>query len=275
MPAPVRLQALTLPVSDLAAVARFARWVLGLKAAPDDAAEGEAAGERLFWGHEDRIWFVDGEAPGAAEALTLRMPAQSPADAAAWLEERGLAPATVRVGPKDADEAARLWPDAEVVAEADETAANRVVATIRAPGGLRVELFFPLPKEVLVPRNQMGPFTWRSGDRSDLEIPGLLGVTTGAPDPAALRAFAEKLGLAPMDAGDERAPLAVGDHQWIVEEREIGGIHGYAVVVRASRVKDLARTLEHLEAEHRLDGNRIAAIDPAGRLLVVHGVRGG
>lgn len=268
----LRLQALTLPVSDPSPVAKVYRWALEMKPSADDEVEGRTV---LGWGNEDRVALVDAtEIDDAVEAVTLRMPAMPLAETATWLAERHLAPVAAVVAPEDASAANETWPDAAVAAAADETVFNRTVVSVEGPAEPRLDLLFPLPKEVLAPRNRMGPFTWRSRDWSGLEIPGLLGVTTGAPDPDAMRAFLDGLGIATM--GDEPGtPLAVGDHQWILERREPAGIYGFAIVVRVERIKELARTLEHLEIEHRHERNRILVGDPAGRVVLVHGVHGG
>jgi hypothetical protein len=70
-------------------------------------------------------------------------------------------------------------------------------------------------------------------------------------------------------------PYLAGDHQIRVEEREPPGIYGAAFVVAASRLPDLVRTLERFEVQHRHDRNHLLAVDPAGRILVVNGVRSG
>lgn len=269
---PLRLQSMALPVRDLAAVARFYRWALQLKGAPEEDGAGAVG---LAWGHEDRIRLLDLDAaPDAEAAVTLRMPAIEPAAAAEWCVERNLTPVAVAVAPHDAARAAELWPEVPVTEVADPAGQNVTTLSVRGPAGPRIDLGFPLPKELLTPRNQMGPFYWKSRDWSGLEIPGLLGVTTRVPDRAAFREFCAALGLAPMEPGDEAAPLLAGDHQWIVEEGEPAGLMGLAVVLSASRIPDFKRTLEHLEADHRLDGNRLLTVDPAGRVILLTGVRG-
>ena len=77
------------------------------------------------------------------------------------------------------------------------------------------------------------------------------------------------------DSGDPDAPLLAGDHQLRIERREPAGIYGAAFVVAASRLPDLVRTLERFEVQHRLDRNHLLAVDPAGRILAVNGVRSG
>ncbi|HUP19356.1 MAG TPA: hypothetical protein VM778_05310, partial [Gemmatimonadota bacterium] len=173
--------------------------------------------------------------------------------------------------PAAREAAAReAWPAAPIERIESDELANRVIVSIEGPAPPRVDLFFPVPRETVVARGGMGPFLWRSGDRKGLEIPGLLGVTTGAPEPAAQRDFLLRLGLREMEPG---GPLAVGDHQWVLEERDPPGIYGWAATVSDAKVKDLARTMGHLGADHRLDGNRLVAADPAGRVILVHGVR--
>src|SRR5918996_1588026 len=77
------------------------------------------------------------------------------------------------------------------------------------------------------------------------------------------------------DSGDADAPLLAGDHQFRIERREPDGIYGAAFVVAASRLPDLVRTLERFGVQHRLDRNHLLAVDPAGRILAVNGVRSG
>lgn len=266
----LRIQALTLPVGEIEPADKFCRWALEAKPAPDD---GDGPVRRVGWGREDRIELVDaGALEEAEEAVTLRLAPHTLEGVAGWLAERGLSPERVATPPEDAGEAAERWPDALRETLEEETWGNRTVVSVRGPTAPRIDLFFPLPKEVLVTRSRVGPFAWRSKERGDLEVPGLLGVTTGAPDPAAWREFLATLGVVPP--GEDRGgPLSVGDHQWIVEERDPGGIYGYAIVVPVAKVKDLARTMEHLEVDHRLDGARVLAADPAGRVVLVHGVR--
>lgn len=268
----LRIQALTLPVREIEPVDKFCRWALQLKAAPDYASEHV---RRLAWGREDRIELVDaGAVPEAREGVTLRMPAKPLAGVAAWLEGRNFEPARVVTPPEDADEAAERWPESPRDTFADEARWNGTVVTVRGPAEPRLDLFFPLPREALTSRDRVGPFYWSSRDRGDLEVPGLLGVTIGTPDPEAYRRFLAAYGIEPPE-DDPEGPLAVGDHQWIVERREPAGIYGYAVVVPAEKLKDLARTMEHLEIDHRLEGARVLAADPAGRIVLIHGVRAG
>lgn len=273
MPPPLRLQALDLPVGELAPVERFCRWALGMTPA-HEAAEGAAGAVLLGWGREDRVRLIDAPATRAAghpepeEAVVLRLPAADVEKAAAWLAERGLTPASVRVPPEDAGAARQAWAGAHVETVEEEAARNRLTVSLRGPSG-RVDLFFPLPHEVVVDRGSIGPFPWASGARRGLEIPGLLGVTTGTPDPSAARAFLVGLGLSELEPG---GPFTAGDHQWVLEERDPPGIYGYAVAVPAARVKDLARTMGHLGADYRLDGHRLVGVDPAGRIAMVHGV---
>jgi hypothetical protein len=51
--------------------------------------------------------------------------------------------------------------------------------------------------------------------------------------------------------------------------------YGAAFVVAAARLPDLVRTLERFGVQHRLDRNHLLAVDPAGRILAVNGVRSG
>ena len=269
MSAPLRLQALVLPVGSVPPVEKLYRWSLGMK----PAEEGEGW---LGWGSEDRIRLVDAPAALAAglpepeEAVVLRMPGMPLPEAAAWLAGRELAPVAAAVPPADEAAARDAWPGTAIERVESPELANRVIVSVRGPTPPRIDLFFPVPRETVVARGGMGPFLWRSGDRKGLEIPGLLGVTTGTPGPAAQRDFLTRLGLTEMEPG---GPLAIGDHQWVVEERDPPGIYGWAAAVSDAKVKDLARTMGHLGAEHRLDGNRLVAADPAGRVILVHGVR--
>ena len=267
----MRLAALTLTLPDPREGARFYRWCLDLKPDEDLPAEDGVA---LSWGKEDRVRLVPPGQAGGGESFSLRMSARPMEDIAAWCRETGLAPEWVTVPAPDETEARRLWPDAEILLSRDEAAGNRVRLRVRSPAGMPVELEFPLPKEVLVARGRMGPFNWRSRDWSGLEVPGLLGVRTGAPDPAALRSFGKTLGAEPMEEEAE-GPLTVGVHQWIVEQRKMSGIYGFGVVMPASRLGAVQRTLAHIEVEHRLDGNRLLAADPEGRIVQIQGVRTG
>jgi catechol 2,3-dioxygenase-like lactoylglutathione lyase family enzyme len=266
----LRLAAVTLTAPDLRESERFYRWCLDLK--PDE----EVAGDRrdLSWGREDRLLLAKPDGPGGEESLRLRMPVRRLEEVDGWCRETGLDPEAVRVPPEDEEGAREAWPDRPVEVETDAGAANRIELRVRAPGGLAVELIFPLLPEVLVDRGRMGPFSMRSGNRSGLEIPGLLGVRTGVPDPRALQEFAARLGARPMAEG-EGEPLAVGDHQWVLEAREPSGIYGLAVVVSAARLGAIQRTLAHMEIEHRLDGQRLLAVDPGGRIVLIHGLRQG
>ncbi len=267
----LRLQALTLPVGDLDAVDRFYRWALQAKSAADE----EVPGARwLGWGREDRLRIVDGGAGSdAPEAVTLRLAARSWEELVTWCAEKELAPVEVRVPPADGGPAESAWPEARIVELEDQAEGNRRILVIRGPVEPRIELFVPIPKEELAPRRAMGPFYWKSADWRGLEVPGLLGVTTGAGEPLVLRDFLGALGIEPMEG--DGSPLALGDHQWIVERREPAGIYGFAIVVRDARIPDLVRTLDHLEAEYRHEKNRILTADPAGRLILIHGVVGG
>ncbi|MBW3661036.1 MAG: hypothetical protein KY397_05310 [Gemmatimonadetes bacterium] len=267
----LRLQALTLPVGELAPVDKFYRWALAMKPAEE---AGDAA-RALGWGHEDRLRLVDAAAdPDAEEGVTLRLSTRPLEGLVDWLAERGLSPASARVPPEDADAARAAWPGADVFVLDDDVEANRLLVSVRGPDEPRLDLFAPLPKETLVARKRMGPFTWKTKDWKGLEVPGLLGVELGSPEPGRLTDFLESVGLEPGPGEEPDAPLAAGDHQVRIAEREPAGIYGLAVVVGESRVKDIARTLETLEAEYRHEKNRILAADPAGRVLLVHGVHG-
>lgn len=237
----LRLQAVTLPVPELARVEKFYRWVLAMKAV---ASETTAQKRPLAWDGEDRIVLVDAGASGAEEAVTLRLPPMPPEGLAAWLDERALGSEAAGGTPSDG-----------------------LTVTLRGPVEPRIDLVAPLADEGL-----------RSGSARTggaLEIPGLLGVTTGVADPAEARSFLARLGIEPLDPEVPDGPLRIGDQQWILERREPRGIYGLAVVIAASRVIDLARTLEKLGADFRHDGHRIVALDPAGRVLLVHGLKGG
>lgn len=271
MSSPLRLHQLTLPVPDLAAASKFYRWVLGMKPVEEETPEGM---EILGWEYEDRVVLTDAAAEGAEEAVGLRVPAMEIEPAAAWLDECELVPFEVAVPPADEDTAGQAWPEAEVSVTSRETSHNRVLVSVRGPDALRLDLHVPVPGETMGRRKALGPFARKSADWRGLENPGLLGVTTGTPDPGSLRSFLDRLGLRPMD-GDGGGPIAVGDHQWIVEERDPPGIYGVATMVGASRLKDLVRTLDTFEAKYRVEGSHLIAIGPAGRLLLVHGLRGG
>ena len=266
----LRLAAITLTAPDLRESERFYRWGLDLK--PDE--ETSADRRVLSWGREDRVLLVKPDGPGGEEALCLRMPARRLEEVAGWCRESRLDPEAVKVPPEEEAAAGEAWPDRRVEVETDDRAANRIELRIRAPGGLMLELVFPLPAGTLVERGRMGPFSMRSGDRSGLEIPGLLGVRTGVPDPGALQDFAQRLGARPISEA-EGEPLAVGDHQWILEARERPGIYGFAVVVSAARLGAVQRTLAHMDVQHRLDGQRLLTVDPGGRIVLIHGLRQG
>jgi catechol 2,3-dioxygenase-like lactoylglutathione lyase family enzyme len=271
MAGPLRLQSITLTAPDAPSVARFYRWVLQLKAAPERV---EPCAQELGWGNEDRVRVVAaGSGDEAEEAVTLRMPAMRIEGVGEWCAARGIEPAGVAVSPADVEAARERWSEVPIAVIADEAARNRTHLVVRGPAGERLELVFPLPKEVLIPRRQMGPFYWRSRDWHGLEVPGLLGVTSGAPDVATMREFLSRLGIGPLDEdGGPAGPLGLGEHQWVVEGRERPGIYGFAVVVQATRINDLRRTLERLEADYRQDGNRLLAADPTGRFILVNGV---
>jgi hypothetical protein len=266
----LRLSALVLTTPDLRESERFYRWCLDLKPEPE-AAGGSL---ELSWGSEDRLLLARPDGPGGEEALRLRMPACRPDEVVGWCRDAGLDPELVRVPPEDEESARGAWPDRPVLVQPSDALANRIELRVRAPGGLAIDLAFPLPAPVVVGRGRMGPFAMRSADRSGLEIPGLLGVRTGVPDPGALQEFAARLGARPMSEGETEL-LTVGDHQWIVESRPTAGIYGFAVVVSASRLGAVQRTLAHMGIEHRLDGQRLLAADPGGRIVLIHGLRQG
>ena len=261
MPAALRLQGITLPVPDLAAAEKFYRWVLAMKAAAEESDSREAA---LGWGKEDRVRLVDASAnPGAREAISLRMEALDPPAIAVWLADRGLAPRRIVAFEGDVAQMREIWPDAEVTADP-------------SPAEVRLDLHVPLPPAEVIARGRHGPFYRRTKDWRGLENPGILGVTIGVGDPAVLVAYLDALEIRIMgDSSDADAPLLAGDHQFRIERREPAGIYGAAFVVAASRLPDLVRTLERFEVQHRLDRNHLLAVDPAGRILAVNGVRSG
>ena len=282
MPRALRLQSVTLPVPDLTAAEKFYRWVLAMKASPEDPVEGTAS---LGWGKEDRLRLVDAGEPDAREAIELRTEATTPAEAAAWLNEIALVPARVVAAAGDEAEIGALWPGAPLVVDADPAGSNRFVVSLDAPADVRIDLHVPLPAAVVVDRGRHGPFYRRSKDWTGLENPGLLGVTLGAANSGDLISFLGHLGIARM-AESEAAfdqgsaigadlPLLAGDHQIRIEEREPAGIYGAACLVAASRLPDLVRTLERFEVRHRHERNHLLAVDPAGRILAVNGVRSG
>ena len=274
MPAALRVQGITLPVPDLAAAEKFYRWVLAMKEAAEEADPGEAA---LGWGKEDRVRLLDASAaPDAREAISLRMEAIDPPAMAGRLAEVGLAPSRVVAFEGDVAEMRVTWPDAEILGDPDPADSNRYVLSLESPADVRVDLHVPLPSTALVARGRHGPFSRKTRDWTGLENPGLLGVTIGAADPAALSAFLARLDIGAMgDPDDPDAPVLAGDHQLRIEQREPAGIYGAAFVVAASRLPDLVRTLERFGVQHRLDRNHLLAVDPAGRILAVNGVRSG
>lgn len=169
-----------------------------------------------------------------------------------------------------------VWPGAEVTADPDPIRSNRYVLSLESPADVRVDLHVPFPSATVLDRGRHGPFDRRTKDWRGLENPGILGVTIGAADPAALADFLGALEIRAMtDASDPDAPLLAGDHQFRIERREPAGIYGAAFVVAAARLPDLVRTLERFGAQHRLDRNHLLAVDPAGRILAVNGVRSG
>ena len=287
MPGALRLQAVTLPVPDLAAAEKFYRWVLAMKASAEEPVEGVVS---LGWGKEDRLRLVDAADSGAREAIELRMEASDPAGTAAWLAERGLAPGRVVAPAGDEDELRTLWPQAALETDPDPARSNAFIVSLDTPADVRANLHVPLPAASLVARGRHGPFYRRNRDWTGLENPGLLGVTLGAGVPARVTGFLESLGIQRMDPaadlgersrnGEHTAlaadlPLLAGDHQIRIEEREPPGIYGVACVVAAGRLPDLVRTLERFEVRHRHERNHLLAIDPAGRILAVNGVRSG
>jgi catechol 2,3-dioxygenase-like lactoylglutathione lyase family enzyme len=274
MPAALRLQGVTLPVPDLAAAEKFYRWVLAMKEAAEESDSGEAV---LAWGREDRVRLADPTAiPGAGESISLRMEGLAPAVMASWLADRGFGPSRVVAFEGDVAEMRATWPDAEVTADPDPADSNRYVLSLESPADVRVDLHVPYPSTTVVDRGRHGPFYRRTKDWRGLENPGILGVTLGAADPAALADFLGALEIREMtDASDPDAPLLAGDHQFRIERREPAGIYGVAFVVAAARLPDLVRTLERFGVQHRLDRNHLLAVDPAGRILAVNGVRSG
>ena len=280
----LRLQAVTLPVPDVVAAEKFYRWVLAMKSSAEDPIEGAAS---LGWGKEDRVRLV---AASELESLELRMEAGEPASIATWLAERGLEPTRVVAFAEDGSTLRDVWPRAELVLDPDPAVSNRFVVSIETPVDVRFDLHVPLPSPTVVERGRHGPFYRRSKDWSGLENPGLLGLTLGATDRGGLTGLFEALGIGRMrpeerdaperkGAGEERdaadLPYMVGDHQIRVEPREPPGIYGAAFVVAAPRLPDLVRTLERFEVQHRHERNHLLAVDPAGRILVVNGVRSG
>ncbi|HJU86481.1 MAG TPA: VOC family protein [Gemmatimonadota bacterium] len=274
MPAALRLQGMTLPVPVLAAAEKFYRWVLAMKEAAEESEPGEAV---LGWGREDRVRLVDPTAiPGARESISLRVEGLDPPEMASWLADRGLVPRRVEAFPEDVAELRDAWPDAEVSVDPDPADSNRYVLSLESPADVRVDLHVPIPSTAVVARGRHGPFYRRTKDWRGLENPGILGVTLGATDPAALADFLGALEIRGMaDASDPDAPLLAGDHQFRIERREPAGIYGAAFVVAAARLPDLVRTLERFGVQHRLDRNHLLAVDPAGRILAVNGVRSG
>lgn len=290
MSSALRLQALTLPVPDLAAAEKFYRWVLAMKESNEEPVTGVAS---LGWGKEDRVRLVDAAAgPESREALELRMEARDPAAMAAWLTERVLVPTRILAFADDQAEMRDIWPDAEIRVDPDPTESNRFVVSLEAPADVRVDLHVPLPSSTVAERGRHGPFYRRSKDWRGLENPGLLGVTLGGTHRDALAGYFESLGVTRMTqkeadlseaAGTSGEPIGVdgddlllaGDHQIRIEERDPPGIYGAAYVVAAMRLPDLVRTLERFGAQHRHDRNHLLAVDPAGRILAVNGVRSG
>ncbi len=274
MPVALRLQGITLPVPELAAAEKFYRWVLAMKEAAEESDLGEAA---LGWGKEDRVRLLDVAAiSGAREAISLRMEAIDPPTMASWLADRGLEPSRVAAFGGDLAEMRDTWPEAEVTADADPADSNRYVLSLESPADVRVDLWVPLPSAAVVARGRHGPFYRRTKDWRGLENPGILGVTIGAADPEGLAGFLASLEIGGMaDSNEADAPLLAGDHQLRIERREPAGIYGAAFVVAASRLPDLVRTLERFGVQHRLDRNHLLAVDPAGRILAVNGVRSG
>lgn len=271
----LRLQGVTLPVPDLEEAERFYRWSFRL----EPGGEPVSADVRLLgWGGgEDRVRLVEtGGSRRAEEALTLRMPAMSCAEAVRWCMDRGLEPVELTVSPSESESAHELLPEVPLQTFQEPQAQNLSQITVRGWAGQRVELVFPLPGEVLARRKQLERFWWRSGDWSGLETPGLLGVTLAGPDRAAGLRFCEGLGITPLDADEAGAgPLRVGDHQLILEEAASAAITSLAFLLSQAKLGEVARTLKHLGAEFRELGNRVIARDPAGRIVLAQGVRTG
>lgn len=282
MPSAFRLHSVTLPVPDLAAAEKFYRWVLGMKASAEEPDAGTA---NLGWGKEDRVVLLDAAAePGAREAIGIRLEAAEPGVTAAALAEARFVPTRIGAFREDAEALRALWPESEFVPDDDPARSNRYVVSLDAPADVRVDLHVPFPAATVVSASRHGPFYRRTKDWKGLENPGLLGATLGASDPAALAAFLAALGVVPMEASPEAmepgaaetdAPWLIGDHQLRVERRDPPGLYGTAVVVAAPRLPDLVRTLDRLGAPHRHEKNHLLAVDPAGRVLAVNGVRSG
>jgi hypothetical protein len=263
MDAPLRLHAVVLPAADFGRAEKFYRWVLAMKPHAGDVTPGSALG----WERQDRIFLVDAGAPGAEEALLLDLPPKTVEDAAGWLTERSLVPERVAIPAAHEETIHDLWPDLPVELATGREVRNRLRIALRGAGLPRIDLRVPLLAE--------GAPADASVGSGALEVPGLLGVTTAVADGVEARAYLERLGIEPLDPEVAEGPLRVGDQQWIVEEHQAEGLTSVAVVVQAARIQDLVRTLAKLEVEFRHDGNRILARDPAGRILVVHGIKGG
>lgn len=271
MPSALRLQAVTLPVPDLATAEKFYRWVLAMKESAEEPVAGKTS---LGWGKEDRVRLVDAGGAGVRESIELRMEARDPAEMAIWLAHRELVPTSVLSYADDQDEMRTTWPDAEVQVDPDSAGSNRFLVSVEAPADVRVDLHVPLPSATVVDRGRHGPFYRRIKDWRGLENPGLLGVTLGAADIGALAGFFEALGVMRMEEKDDD-PLLAGDHQIRIEERDPPGIYGAAYVVAAPRLPDVVRTLERFGAQHRHHRNHLLTVDPAGRIVAVNGVRSG
>ncbi len=271
MAAPLRLQAVALPVPDLEAADPFYRWTFRLEPAPEAAPVGTLV---LGWGREDRVRLVAQGGPETA-GLSLRMPALALEDALAWCRERELEPFAIAGPGPDAEAAAGLVPGAAIEVVEDPRQLNQLRLAVRGWADLRLELVFFLPKSLLALRGQAGPFLWRSEDWHGLETPGLLGVTLSGPDVESGRSFWQRIGARPLEeeGGSHSGPLRVGDHQIILEERERPGVVGLAVLVGEAKLGEVTRTLAHLRVEFRQAGNRLLARDPAGRAVLVQGVR--
>lgn len=272
----LRLHAVTLPVPDLAAAEKFYRWVLGMKASAEEVPAGIVS---LGWGKEDRVILVDAaETPGAREAIGIRIGAGEPVEVAALLARAGSIPTCVTAHRDDLEGMREVWPEVELLPEEDPAWSNRYLVSLEAPADVRVDLHVPFPAASVVARGRQGPFYRRTKEWRGLENPGLLGVTLGATAVEPLEAFLESLGIetmAAVEAGEPDPPLLAGDHQVRIERRDPPGLYGAAFVVAASRLPDLVRTLERFGASHRLEKNHLLAVDPAGRILAVNGVRGG
>jgi hypothetical protein len=271
MAAPLRLQAVTLQVPDLAAADPFYRWTFRLEPAPEPMPSGVLV---LGWGREDRVRLVTPDGPPPA-SLSLRMPAMAPEDAVGWCRERELEIRGAWSPVADAALLRRLLPGTAVEGNEHPRLLNHFRLIVQGWADLPLELVFFLPKQVLELRGLRGPFLWRSEEWQGLETPGLLGVTLSGPDLASGRELLRRIGATPLDGegGGDTGPLRIGDHQVILEERESSGVVGLAMLVGEGKLGEVTRTLSHLKVEFRQAGNRLLARDPSGRVVLVQGVR--